>query len=180
MPRATSLPVDDQQRMHYTQMLSSRNIQQSSLSVPGAFLPMGVDRGAYMLPGASGNGMGMMGGRTMPMSKPGFQGINSPGMPVVSTGSMLASGGVGLPNPANTNSLAVSSPGNSLLRPHDPLPVMQVSVSHQHFNNYASCFSICFSHQHVNSSVLFGSKFSPFLICFFVIFCIMCIQDSAV
>ncbi|XP_020250353.1 chromatin modification-related protein EAF1 B-like isoform X2 [Asparagus officinalis] len=113
MPRAASLPVDDQQKMHYSQMLSGRNMQQSTLSAPGA-LPMGVDRGANMLP--SGNGMGMMGARTMPLSRPGFQGIISPGMPMVSAGSVLAGSGAGVSNPVNIHPGAVSGPGNSMLR----------------------------------------------------------------
>lgn len=113
MPRAASLPVDDQQKMHYAQMLAGRNIQQSSLSVSGA-LPVGVDRGAHMLP--AGNGMGMMGGRTMPMSRPGFQGIISSRMPIVSNGSMLAGSG-SMPNPASIHPGAVSGHLNSMLRP---------------------------------------------------------------
>lgn len=62
MPRA-KLPGDDHQRMHYMQMLPSRNVPQLCMSIPGAFLPMGVDRGAYILP--NGNDMGMKGGRAM-------------------------------------------------------------------------------------------------------------------
>ena len=58
-PIASSLPVEEQQRLqHYNQMLSGRNIQHPSLSVPGALA--GTDRGVRLLPGA--NGMGMMGG----------------------------------------------------------------------------------------------------------------------
>jgi len=125
MPRAASLPVDDQQKMHYAQMLSSRNIQQPGMSVPGA-LPVGVDRGAHMLPG--GNGMGVMGCR-IPMNRPGFQGIISPGMPMVSAGSMLAGGGSGVPNPVNVHPNAVSGVANSMLRPRDALQVPRVSLA---------------------------------------------------
>ena len=56
VPRTSPLPVDEQQRMQYNQMLSGRNIQQSSISVSGSL--SGNDRGVRMLP--SGNGMGMM------------------------------------------------------------------------------------------------------------------------
>lgn len=126
IPRAT-LPGDDQQRMQYRQMPPSRNVLQSSMSRPGVIPPMGVDRGAYMLP--NGNGMGMMGGRAMATCRPGLWGINSPGMPIVSTGNMLASGAIGMPKPTNIHSVAVPSPGNPMLRLHDALPDVHVSFS---------------------------------------------------
>ncbi|XP_020270313.1 chromatin modification-related protein EAF1 B-like isoform X2 [Asparagus officinalis] len=113
MHRAASLPVDDQQKMHYAPVLSGRNNQQASMAVPGS-LPVGVDQGIHML--STGNGMGMMGGRTMPMSRPGFQPILSQSMPMVSSGGMLASCG-GVPNPVNTHPSTLSGPENSMLRP---------------------------------------------------------------
>eukprot|EP00262_Sarcandra_glabra_P015147 TRINITY_DN4602_c0_g2_i1.p1 TRINITY_DN4602_c0_g2~~TRINITY_DN4602_c0_g2_i1.p1 ORF type:complete len:927 (+),score=215.03 TRINITY_DN4602_c0_g2_i1:142-2781(+) len=121
VPRPASLAIDEQQRMqHYNQMLSGRNIPQSSLAVPGA-LPVGADRGVRMLPG--GNGMGMMCGmnRGMSMPRPGFQGIGSPAMlNMVSSGSMLSSSSVGIPSPG-----AVSGQGNSMLRPRDTLHMLR-------------------------------------------------------
>lgn len=118
-----SRPIDDQQKMHYAQMLSNRNIQQSGISVAGA-LPVGVDRGAHLLP--AGNGMGMMGGRA-PMPRAGFQGTMSPGVPMVPTGNMLAGGGPGMPSSINIHPSTVSGPGNSMLRPRDALQVPRVS-----------------------------------------------------
>ncbi|KAH7679081.1 Nucleoplasmin ATPase protein [Dioscorea alata] len=120
MPRSVSLPVDEQQRMQYTQMLSGRNVQQSGLPVPGN-LP--VDRGVRMLPGTSA--MGMMCGmnRGMPsMPRPGFQGINSPGMlNMVSTSAMLS--GNGVTNPVTAHQ------GNSMLRPHDTMHMLRPGQS---------------------------------------------------
>lgn len=122
-PRASALPVDEQQRMqHYNQMLAGRNIQQPSLSVPGAL--SGTDRGVRMLPSA--NGMGMMCGMNRsPMSRPGFQGMASGTM--LNTGSMLSSSMVGIPSPVNMHSGAGSGPGNLMLRPRDALHMMRVS-----------------------------------------------------
>ncbi|CAA7398544.1 unnamed protein product [Spirodela intermedia] len=122
-----SLPVDDQQRMQqqYSQMLSGRNIQQPSMSGPSA-LTMGGDRGVRMLSG--GNAMGMVCGvnNGMPISRPGFQGIGSPGMlNVVTSGTMLPVSGVGMSSPVNMHSNAVAGQGNSLLRPRDHLQVQR-------------------------------------------------------
>ncbi|XP_043703526.1 chromatin modification-related protein EAF1 B-like isoform X3 [Telopea speciosissima] len=121
-PRPASLPIDEQQRIQrYNQMLSGRNIQQSGMTVPGA-MP-GTDRGVRMLPG--GNGMGMMCGmnRGMPIPRPGFQGIGSAAM--LNSGSMLPSGGVGMPSPVNMHPGAVSVQGNSMLGPRDALHLMR-------------------------------------------------------
>ncbi|KAJ6838659.1 chromatin modification-related protein EAF1 B isoform X3 [Iris pallida] len=121
MPRTTSLPVDDQQRMQYGQMLSSRNVQQSSMSAPVA-LPVGVDRGVRMLPGA--NGVGMMSGRTMPMPRPGFQGPSGM-LNMVSAGSMLPGSGVGMPNSVNVHPNSVHGPVNPMMRPRDGLQMLR-------------------------------------------------------
>ncbi|KAJ6814156.1 chromatin modification-related protein EAF1 B-like isoform X1 [Iris pallida] len=123
MPRTTSLPVDDQQRMQYGQMLSSRNVQQSSLSAPVA-LPVGVDRGVRMLPGA--NGVGMMSGRTMPMPRPGFQGPSGM-LNMVSAGSMLTGSGVGMPNSVNVHPNSVHGSVNPMMRPRDGLQMLRPS-----------------------------------------------------
>ncbi|XP_077225080.1 chromatin modification-related protein EAF1 B-like isoform X2 [Tasmannia lanceolata] len=117
VPRPTSLPIDEQQRMqHYSQMLSSRNMQ------PTGALPVGTDRGVRMLPG--GTGMGMMCGmnRGMAMPRPGFQGIGSPAMlNMVSSGGMLSSSGVMMP-PSPVN---ITGQGNSMLRQRDALQMMR-------------------------------------------------------
>ncbi|XP_062078466.1 chromatin modification-related protein EAF1 B-like [Humulus lupulus] len=114
-PRASSLPVEEQQRIQqYNNALAGRNIQQSSLPVPGAL--SGGDRGVRMLSG--GNAMGMMCGmnRSMPISRPGYQGMTSPSL--LNSGSMLSSSMVGMPSPVNMHSGASSGQGNSMVRPH--------------------------------------------------------------
>ncbi|XP_022758657.1 chromatin modification-related protein EAF1 B-like isoform X2 [Durio zibethinus] len=128
VPR-TSLPADEQHRMQqYNKMLSGRNIQQSNLSLPGAV--SGSDRGVRMLSG--GNGMGMMCGinRSMPMSRPGFQGMASSAM--LNSGSMLSSNMVGISNPVNMHSGPGSGKGNSMLRPRDTMHMMRPGHNPEH------------------------------------------------
>lgn len=122
VPRASSLPVEEQQRMQqYNHVLSGRNIQQSSLPVPGALSGNGV----RMLPG--GNGMGIMAGvnRSMPISRPGYQGITSSSM--LNSGSMLSSSMVGIPSPVNMHAGGSSGQGNSMIRPREALQMVRVS-----------------------------------------------------
>nr|CAD1828645.1 unnamed protein product [Ananas comosus var. bracteatus] len=130
LPRPTSLPLDEHQRMQqYGHMFSGRNLQQSSsISVPGAALPVGVDRGGVCtLP--AGNGMGMMRGlnRGVPMPRPGFQGISPPAMMnMVSTGNMLPSNGHGMQSSVNVQRNAtVAGAGNSMLRPRESLQMLR-------------------------------------------------------
>ncbi|CAK9168478.1 unnamed protein product [Ilex paraguariensis] len=126
IPRTASLSIDEQQRMHqYNQMLSGKNIQQPSLSGPG--VPPGTDRGVRMLPG--GTGMGIISGlnRSMPMTRPPFQGISSSSM--LNSSSMLSSGMVAMPSPVNVHSGAGSGQGSSKLRPRDALHLMRPSQS---------------------------------------------------
>ncbi|KAM3683854.1 hypothetical protein ACJW31_12G180600 [Castanea mollissima] len=128
VPRS-SLPVDEQQRMQqYNQMLSGRNIQQSSMPVPGAL--SGADRGVRMLPG--GNGMGMMCGmsRGMPISRPGFQGMAS--SPMLNSGPMLSSSMVGMPSPVNMHSGAGPGQVNSMLRPREALHMIRPGHNPEH------------------------------------------------
>ncbi|KAJ6810251.1 chromatin modification-related protein EAF1 B-like isoform X1 [Iris pallida] len=120
MPRTNSLPVDDHRRMQYSQMLSSRNVHQSSMSAPGA-LPVGVDQGDCMLPGANGVGMS---GRTIPMS--GFQ-VPPGRLNMVSTGSMLTGSEVGMPNSVNVHPTTVPCSVNPMMRPRDALQMLQPS-----------------------------------------------------
>ncbi|KAH1081534.1 hypothetical protein J1N35_021295 [Gossypium stocksii] len=121
VPR-TSLPADEQHRMQqYNQMLSGRNVQQSNLSLPGAV--SGSDRMVRVL---SGNNLGMMCGinRSMPISRPGFQGMTSSAM--LNSGSMLSSNLVGgMQNPVNMHSGTGSGQGNSMLRPRDTKHMMR-------------------------------------------------------
>ncbi|KAF3435970.1 hypothetical protein FNV43_RR23062 [Rhamnella rubrinervis] len=129
VPRATSLPVDEQQRLQqYNQMLSGRNVQQSNLSVPGGL--SGADRGVRMLPG--GNGMGMMCGmsRSMPISRPGFQGMTS--SPMLNSGSMISSSMTGIPSPANMHPGAASGQGNSMIRPREAIHMMRPGHNAEH------------------------------------------------
>ncbi|KAH6765355.1 hypothetical protein C2S52_000181 [Perilla frutescens var. hirtella] len=115
VPRSAS--VDEQQRMQqYNQMMTNRNVPQSNLSPSGA-LP-GTDRSVRILPG--GNGMGLVCGvnRSMPMARPGFQGIASSS--VVNSGSMAS---------ANMHSGVGSGQGSSMLRPREPLHMMRPGLS---------------------------------------------------
>ncbi|KAF9622932.1 hypothetical protein IFM89_035363 [Coptis chinensis] len=119
VPRPASVSNNENQKMQpYNQMLPSKNIQLSGVATPGS-LPS--DRGVRMLPGA--NSMGMMTGiRGMTMPRPGFQGIGSPAMlNMVSSGTMLSSSGVGIPNPVNMHNGAVSGQGNSMMRTREAL-----------------------------------------------------------
>ncbi|KAK2649152.1 hypothetical protein Ddye_016641 [Dipteronia dyeriana] len=128
VPR-TSLPVDEQQRIQqYNQMLSGRNIQQPNLSAPGAL--SGAERGVRMLPG--GNSMGVMCGmnRSMPMPRPGYQGMASSSM--LNSGSMLSSSIVGMANPVNMHSGAGSVQGNSMLRPREAMHMMRPGHNPDH------------------------------------------------
>ncbi|KAB8100870.1 hypothetical protein EE612_031493, partial [Oryza sativa] len=100
VPRCTSLQSDEQQKIHYNQILSGRNLQQTGGSVPGAF-PPGVDRGARVMPGTHGMGM--------------VSGLNR------------ANSGQGAPNAVNVHPGAMSAPGNPTLRPHNPMQALHVS-----------------------------------------------------
>lgn len=127
VPRPSCSPVDEQQRMHqYSQMLTNRNMQQPSATVPG-HLPAGSDRGVRMLPGA--NGMGMMCGtnRGMAMPRPGFPGIGSPAMlnTVSSSGNVLSSNGVGMPSAVNIHNGSVSGQGNQMMRPREAMQMLR-------------------------------------------------------
>ncbi|XVF21383.1 hypothetical protein REPUB_Repub12eG0085800 [Reevesia pubescens] len=137
VPR-TSLPADEQHRMQqYNQMLNGRNIQQSNLSLPVAV--SGSDRGVRMLPGSNGMGMTCGINRSMPMSRPGFQGMASAAM--LNSGSMLSSNMSGIPSPVNMHSGPGSGQGNSMLRPRDTMHMMRVSylLSKERYNQvYAS------------------------------------------
>lgn len=128
VPRPTSLQGDEQQRIQYTHMVNGRNLQQPGVSVPGV-LPAGIDRGVRMMPGA--NGMGMMTGlaRCAPVARPGFPRIGSPGMRnMVPSGNMLSSNGQGMQNSVNLHPGAVPGPGNTMLRPRDPMQMLRVCI----------------------------------------------------
>lgn len=108
-------------------MLSSRNMQQSTISVPGSL--SGSDRGGgRILPGS--NGMGMMSGinRSMTMTRPGFPGIPSSSM--LSSGGMLSSSMVGMPSPVNIHPGVGAGQSNSMLRPRETVHMMRVRSVH--------------------------------------------------
>ncbi|KAI3461860.1 hypothetical protein Pfo_018523 [Paulownia fortunei] len=145
LPRSASLSADEQQRMQqYNQMLSSRNIPQPNISAPGA-LP-GTDRGVRILPG--GNGMGLVCGvnRSMPMARPGFQGIASSsivnsGMQVSPGNSQVSHfGGLSSPFPNQTASPPVSSYTlhHQPSHPISPQQPQVLSPHHPHFQGPAN------------------------------------------
>ncbi|KAL2336842.1 hypothetical protein Fmac_011288 [Flemingia macrophylla] len=119
--RTPPLSVDEQQRIQqYNPMISSRNMQQSTMSVPGSL--SGSDRGGVrMLPG--GSGMGMMGGINRSIIRPGFQGMQASSM--LSSGGILSSSMVGMPSPINMHSGVSAGQGNSMLRPRETMHMMR-------------------------------------------------------
>lgn len=124
-PRSTSLQVDDeQQKIQYNQVASGKNPQQAGVSAPGT-CPAGVDRGAHVMPAV--NGIGMTAGVNRgPAVRPGFPRVSSPGMlNTTSTGNMSPKSVQGVPNAVNVHSGAMSSLGNSVLRPRDPMQMLR-------------------------------------------------------
>ncbi|XP_052171275.1 chromatin modification-related protein EAF1 B-like isoform X2 [Diospyros lotus] len=127
--RSASLPTDEQQRVQqYNQMLSGRNIQAPCLPLSGA--SPGSERGVRMRP--SGNGMGIMSGmnRSMPMARPGCQGIAP--SPMLNSGSVLSSSMGTVLSPVSTHSVAGGGQGNSVLRPRDSLNMMRPGQNPEH------------------------------------------------
>ncbi|XP_047094521.1 chromatin modification-related protein EAF1 B-like isoform X2 [Lolium rigidum] len=124
VPRPASLQGDEQQKVQYTQMPSGRNLQQPGGSVPGT-CPAGVDRGPRMISGAHGVGMTTGVHRGIPAARAGFPRASSPGMlNMVSTGNMPLKSVQGVPNAVNVHAGAMSAPGNSILRPRDPMQMI--------------------------------------------------------
>ncbi|XP_041995101.1 chromatin modification-related protein EAF1 B-like isoform X1 [Salvia splendens] len=122
LPRSGSLPAEEHQRMHlYNQMITGRNIPQSSISAPGA-VP-GPDRGARML--SSGNGMGMMSGanRNMPIARPAVQGIPSSSM--VSSGNAVSPG----LSSGNMHTGVGAGQGSSIVRPSEASSIQRPGLS---------------------------------------------------
>ncbi|CAL4985768.1 unnamed protein product [Urochloa decumbens] len=125
VPRPTSLQGDEQSRIHYSQMVNGRNLQQPGVPVPGV-LPSGVDRGIRMMPPAHGVGILTGLNRGTPVSRPGFARVGSPGMPnVVPHGNMSPNNGQGLQNTVNVHPGSIPGPGNAMLRPRDPMQMLR-------------------------------------------------------
>ncbi|KAL6881979.1 hypothetical protein ACP4OV_011451 [Aristida adscensionis] len=125
VPRTASLLDDDQTIIQYNPMLNGRNLQQPVASVPGV-LPSGVDRGVRVMPGS--HGMGMMTGlnRGPSVSRPGFPRVGSPGvLNMVSSGNMSPNNGDVMQNAVNVHPGAIAGPGNTLLRPRDPIQMLR-------------------------------------------------------
>ncbi|KAL1544607.1 chromatin modification-related protein EAF1 B-like isoform X1 [Salvia divinorum] len=117
-PRSGSLPAEEHQRMHlYNQMITGRNIPQSSISAPGA-IP-GPDRNARML--SSCNGMGS--NRNMPTAWPAVQGI--PSSSVVNSGSAVSPG----LSSGNMHTGVGAVQGSSMVRPREALNMQRPGMS---------------------------------------------------
>ena len=58
------------------------------------------------------------------LSRPGFQGMASSS--VLTSGSMHSSSMVGMPSPVNMHSGVGTGPGNTILRPREPIHMMRV------------------------------------------------------
>lgn len=114
---------ENQKMQHYNQMMPGKNSQQSGVSAPGA-IP--TDRGVRMVPGGSGIGVISGASRGMAIPRPGYQGMGSPVMQnIASSGSMVSSTGVGIPNPVTMSNGAVPGHGNSMMRPREALHMMR-------------------------------------------------------
>ncbi|TYG58711.1 hypothetical protein ES288_D08G244400v1 [Gossypium darwinii] len=107
---------------------SSSMVLGNNLSSPSA--PLNAANVVVMLPAA--NGVGRMCGvnRSMPMSRPGFQGMASSAM--LNSGSMLSSNMGGMPSPVNMPSGPGSGRANSMLRPHDTTHLMRSGPNPEH------------------------------------------------
>ncbi|XP_060177044.1 chromatin modification-related protein EAF1 B-like isoform X1 [Lycium barbarum] len=128
VPRSVSFPVDEQQRsQQYNQILSGGNML-SNISAPGALA--GSDSGGARTH-PSGNSTGTLTGfnRSMPMARPGFQGIASSSM--LNSGSMLSSGTVAMPSTVNMHSGVSSTQANSMVRPRDVLHMIRPSQNQE-------------------------------------------------
>ncbi|XP_021854031.2 chromatin modification-related protein EAF1 B [Spinacia oleracea] len=126
VPRSTSLPVEEQQRLQqYNHMIPGRNVQSSNLSAGSL---SGPDRGVRILPG--GNGVAMAAGmsRSMSISRPGLQGISS--SPMLNTA--LSSNTGGMPSNMNMHSGTASGQGNSMFRHRDALHMVRPGQSSEH------------------------------------------------
>lgn len=118
VPKASPSPGDEQHRVQpYNQMLSSRTIQQSNLSIPGA-VPVS-DRGVRVLPGGNGHGMNRA---TMSMARSGFPGMAS--SPTMNSGSIVSSSMVGSHSPADVHAGSGATQG----RLRDSMQIARVSA----------------------------------------------------
>lgn len=137
------MPIEEQQRLQqYNHMLPGRNVQSPNMS-SGSL--SGSDRGVRILPG--GNTVGMVAGmsRSMPMSRPGLQGIPSSSM--LNSGSMLSSNMGGIPNNMNMHSGTASGQGN-LFRPRDALHMVRVRLCFLFPSLFSSAVVLFYELQH--------------------------------
>uniref|UniRef100_A0A7N0TQI7 Uncharacterized protein n=1 Tax=Kalanchoe fedtschenkoi TaxID=63787 RepID=A0A7N0TQI7_KALFE len=112
----TSLSIDDQQRIQQLNPISGRNIQQSTIPVPGPH-PLPDRFGSRKL--QNSNGIGMVNGinsRGMPMSRPGFQGLGSSA--ALESTDVISSGMVGVTS-LEMQSVIGFTQGNSIQKPLD-------------------------------------------------------------
>ncbi|XP_011089675.1 chromatin modification-related protein EAF1 B-like isoform X1 [Sesamum indicum] len=116
VPRSSSLSADEHQRMQqYNQMISSRSMTQPNIS--NGALP-GAERGVRVLTGASGMGLASAVNRSMPMARPGYQGI-APSSSVVSPGM----------SSANMHSGMGSGQGSSVSRPRETMHMIRPGLA---------------------------------------------------
>ncbi|KAL0460468.1 UNVERIFIED_CONTAM: Chromatin modification-related protein EAF1 B [Sesamum latifolium] len=116
VPRSASLSADEHQRMQqYNQMISSRSMTPPNIS--NGALP-GADRGVRVLTGGSGMGLASAVNRSMPMARPGYQGI-APSSSVVSP--VMSS--------ANMHSGMGSGQGSSVLRPRETMHMIRPGLA---------------------------------------------------
>ncbi|KAL7124532.1 hypothetical protein ABFS83_14G054400 [Erythranthe nasuta] len=148
VPRSASLSPNEQQRMQqYSQMIPGRNMPQPNVSAPGALTA--TERGARIIP--SGNSMGLGSGvnRSMPIARPGFQGISSPSL--VNSGSMVSP----VMSPGNMHSGVGGSGQGAMLRPRDALHMTRPGLSQDSQKQMMVS-------DPVNNQSHFGGSSSPF------------------
>ncbi|XP_057534806.1 chromatin modification-related protein EAF1 B-like isoform X2 [Amaranthus tricolor] len=128
VPRSTSMPMEEQQRLQqYNHMPPGRNVQPSNLS-SGSL--SGIDRGVRILPGGNGGGLVAGMSRSMPTSRPGLQGAPSSSM--LNSGSMLSSNIGGMSTNMNIHSGTASGQGNPIFRSRDALHMVRHGQNSDH------------------------------------------------
>ncbi|KAI4304569.1 hypothetical protein MLD38_040059 [Melastoma candidum] len=126
--RPSAPPSDEQHRsQQHGHALSNRNSQHSKLSVSGPV--SGNDRGIHAFPNGNNIGIPTATSRSMPSSRPAFQGLG--GTPAMNPSSMLSSGLVGVSSSGNLHIGSNPSQATPFMRPRDTLYSARGNLEHQ-------------------------------------------------
>ncbi|KAI4326385.1 hypothetical protein MLD38_031706 [Melastoma candidum] len=112
---SASLSDDLHRGLQFGHSLPNRSILQSNLPVSGAI--SGNNHGIRAFPNGKNTGVPTATNRSLPMSRPAFQGVA--GSPVMNPSSMLSSCPMGMSNGGNLHIGSNSGPGTPLMRPRD-------------------------------------------------------------